>query len=249
MTAGSIFSTQDHAAPSYTRNSALWLSEHVSALTAISPWNSEGGMQKAGVLISPRHVLFARHFSPDVGATMRWVTADNIVVDRVISSIVQLDTNAQYFPDLTIALLDSDVSASISFARVLPNGFENKLPASIQPEKIPVIFTDQEEKLLVVDLTTLPADNDVVSYAAMQVPTSTLRLNFNEGIVGGDSSSPAFWIINSQLVLLTLWTFAQNGGAGTSVAAFRDEINAAMNTLGGGYQLTPIDLSNYPDEP
>ena len=36
-------------------------------------------------------------------------------------------------------------------------------------------------------------------------------------------------------------------GVATSVAAFRDDINAAMTSLGGGYQLTTMDLSSFPD--
>lgn len=34
-------------------------------------------------------------------------------------------------------------------------------------------------------------------------------------------------------------------GTGTSVAAFRNEINTAMTSLGGGYTLTDADLSAF----
>jgi hypothetical protein len=243
-----LFTSQDHATPAYTRNTDCWAAVHVQALTAISPWNSDASFQKAGILVSPRHVVFATHYHPADGSTIRFVQADNTVVTRTLTGVVDLTVTDTYFPDITIAKLDSDVPAGISFAKVLPAGFEAKLPADIQPERIPCAATDQEEKLIVVDVSTLPSDNDVTSYCAMQVPVSALRLNFNEGLVGGDSGNPAFWFIGSDLVLLTMWTGAQNGGYGTSVAAFRSEVNAAMTTLGGGYQLTSVDLSSYPSE-
>lgn len=59
--------------------------------------------------------------------------------------------------------------------------------------------------------------------------------------VGGDSGNPAFLIIRNKPVLLSVWT---SGGAGTGsfVNAWRSDINAAMTTLGGGYQLTSVSL-------
>lgn len=242
-----LFSSQDHTTPAYVRNTDNWAATHVQALTAISPWNSDAAFQKAGILVSPRHVLFATHYKPADSSTIRFVATDNTVVTRTLSSSLSLTVTGPLYPDITIGVLDSDVPGTISFAKVLPSGFEAKLPASIQPFQIPCAATDQEEKLIVVDVANLPSTDDTTT-CAMQVPTSALRLNFNEGLVGGDSGNPAFWFINGDLVLLTMWTGAQNGGYGTSVAAFRDDVNAAMTTLGGGYQLTTVNLSSYPNE-
>jgi len=242
-----IYSAQDHTGGVYTRNTSNWAYSKVQAMTAISPWNSDSVFQKAGILVSPRHVLFATHYRPADGSTIRFVQADNTVVTRTLSGVIELPTTGAYYPDITIAKLDSDVPAGISFAKVLPSGFQTKLPASLQPERIPCAATDQEEKLLVVDVAYIPHENVITEYCAMQFPTSAIRQGFNEGLVGGDSGNPAFWFIGSDLVLLTMWTGAQNGGYGTSVAAFRSAINDAMATLGGGYQLTTIDLSTFPD--
>ena len=60
----------------------------------------------------------------------------------------------------------------------------------------------------------------------------------------GDSGNPMFIIINNQPVLLTVWTTGVSG-SGTSVTAFKDDINYMMNSLGGGYQLDEIDLSGF----
>lgn len=244
-----IYSIQDHTTPSYTRNVNNWASEHVQELTAISPWNSEGGFQRAGTLISPRHVIFATHYYPSIGSTIRFVAADNTVVTRTVGNFVAISNpNGTPTPDLLVAILDSDVPSSISFASVLPAGFSDRLSTNQQTARVPCLATDQEEKLMVVDVKQVSANKAVSIYCEMQNPTDPLRVEFNEGLVGGDSGNPAFWIINGKLVILTVWTGASFGGYGTSVAAFRDEVNAAMTTLGGGYQLTPVDLSPYPDE-
>ncbi|XP_052256322.1 uncharacterized protein LOC127861675 [Dreissena polymorpha] len=59
-----IYSKQDHAQKSYVRNTKCWA--YPLDLTSISPWNSNGGIRKAGVLISPRHALWVRHYSMSV---------------------------------------------------------------------------------------------------------------------------------------------------------------------------------------
>ena len=65
-----LYSAQDHATPSYTRDASCWANDIVAKLTAISPWNSHGSYTQAGVLISPRHVLFATHFFPPDGTSL-----------------------------------------------------------------------------------------------------------------------------------------------------------------------------------
>lgn len=240
-----IFSTQDHSGGTYTRNADFWGSPFVEALTGISPWNSTGSFQRGGILISPRHMLFATHYPPDNGATVRFVKSDNTVITRTISGLNTLSQTGPDYPDFTIALLDSDVPSGIAFAKVLPDNFKDYLPDDIAAARIPCAATDQEEKLLVQDVATIPLNATVTEYCAMQVPVSLLRLAFYENKVGGDSGNPAFWIIEGQLVLLTLWAYGQNGGAGTSVTDFKTEINAAMTSLGGGYSLTEVNLSSF----
>lgn len=237
-----IYSTQDHVTPSYVRNTGCWGATYASALTALSPWNSVGGNQYAGVLISPRHVLCATHWSVPVGATIRFVASDGTVVTRTISSILALTATQSLFPDLLVAKLDSDVPGTIAFARVLPSDWAAKLP-SLASYPVVCAATDQEEKLLVREVTAIPTST---SYAltTFRSPADATRRSFYEDVVGGDSSNPAFLVINGQIVLLTCWTYG-GSGSGTSVYAFKAQLNAAMTTLGGGYTLTDADLSSF----
>ena len=69
-------------------------------------------------------------------------------------------------------------------------------------------------------------------------------------IIGGDSGSPSFLVINNQLVLITTW-FSSIGGpfyGGSNI----NSINSSMNTLwtrngrsGSSYTLTPINLIGF----
>jgi hypothetical protein len=234
-----LYTTQDHTTPAYVRNGDNWAAAYVQALTAISPWNSEGVFQKAGTLISPRHAIFATHYYPSVGSTLRWVAADNTVITRELTGFVTVGT------DLLVGVLDSDVPSSISFAKILPAGFKSRLSTNLAAARIPVLATDQEEKLIVVDLHTVDHDNAIGESCLMQVPVSALRSSFSELLVGGDSGNPAFWVINGDMVMLTVWRSSSGGGYGVSIPAYTAEINAAMTTLGGGYQLTEVDLSGF----
>lgn len=239
-----IYSSQDHSTPAYTRNVSFWAHNYASAMTAISPWNSSGATQKAGVLVSPRHVLFAQHYTPSVSSTIRFVTTGNVVVTRTITAIENLTTRESYYPDISVGLLDSDVPGTIEFARVLPDNFRDYLPSLTSP-RLPVLVTNQDEEGLVMDMYEMPASITAPrSLLYLQNPTDATRQSFSELLVSGDSGAPFCWFIDSKLVLLGMATYA-NYGSGTSIVPFKSEIDAAMTSLGGGYTLTDIDLSSY----
>lgn len=253
-TAIRVYSTQNHTAPTYTRNTSCYASSLVGQLTALSPWNSESIYQKGGVLISPRHVLFATHYAPASGSTIRFVATDGTVHTRTISSTSALADIALLYPDLTVALLDSDAPGAISFAKVLGSDAQAKLPTSWAGVPLPAIVADQEEKLTVrnwVSYAWAKGSTDAqcgfMEPAAQPYSQNTiLRQPFYEGMVSGDSGSPAFIFINGNLVLLTVISTG-GPGTGTSITPFIGDINAAMTALGGGYQLTTVDLSSFPD--
>ena len=237
-----IYSTQNHAAGTYTRNSSCWATG--VDLTPVSPWNSEAGPYKAGTLISPRHVLFATHYHPEAGITIRFVKMDNTVVTRTVTAIQILSQSGTNYPDFTVGKLDSDVPAGIAFCRVLPDTWAAKLPTLAQLT-VPAVCTDQEEKLLVRDLQSITSAGTVNgSMVGMRVPADVTRRSWYEDVVGGDSGNPVCLVIGNKLVLLSVLTYG-GGGSGTSLVSFRTALNSAMTTLGGGYTLTDVDLSSY----
>lgn len=231
-----IFSTQNHSASTYIRNSGCWTSG--LDLTCISPWNSDGVARKAGTLISPRHIIFAAHYQINNGSTIRFVDANNNVVTRTMTTKLTHPSYSPYYPDITIGVLDSDVPASIGYARILPQNWANYLPSLGSSYPIPCLMLDQEEKALVTELINLG------TYAIFDSPSDSKRLSFFEMLISGDSGDPIFLIINNQLVILTVATFG-NAGMGTSILYHKNTINSMMSSLGGGYSLSEIDLSSF----
>lgn len=90
-----IFSVQDHNHKRYIRSDKCWAAP--LDLTAISPWNSQGHTRKAGTLISPRHALWARHYSMRVNTTIRFVDKNNNVVDRRIAKTSGVPTHGHSY--------------------------------------------------------------------------------------------------------------------------------------------------------
>lgn len=251
VTARPIFTTQNHAAATYVRNPNCWAAD--INLTCISPWNSTGGAGLAGTLISPRHVLFCEHynFHPSAGATIRFVAQDNTVVTRTITALLAHPDYVPFYPDITIGVLDSDVPGSIAFAKILPQNWRTYFPSvggpfisqsSFGPRGLPALALDQEEKALVTDWRNAMEDTGINQFSK---PTNAQRLVFYEDIIPGDSGNPAFLIINNELVVLNTWTYG-GPGMGTHLVPHKNAINTMMTQLGGGYQLTEVNLTGFP---
>ncbi|KAL5020881.1 hypothetical protein ScPMuIL_000036 [Solemya velum] len=238
-----IFSKQDHAHQSYVRNTKCWA--YSLDLTSISPWNSHNGNRKAGTLVSPRHIIFARHYSIRLNSTIRFVDRNNRVVDRRLVKTKPLPnppgTHGREWlgqSDLVVGLLETDVPSSITFAKVLPKNL-----TLIQPPTnvhVPVLSTDFEEKALVADFYSLSRYRGI-----LRTPAGTSsRSDYFEPKIVGDSGNPSFFVIHDDLVLLFVFTFG-GAGSGSSIVYHYDEINLLMSQLGGGYQLTDVDLSAF----
>jgi hypothetical protein len=258
-----IYTSQNHGAATYVRNSACWAAG--IDLTPISPWNSRGANTRAGVLVSPRHILFAAHYPLEVGDTIRFVNASNVVVTRAISAKQELFwPGASGTTDVVVGLLDSAVDSGIGFAKVLHPSSMAQLPIPYAEEgnpyqlanggnsiwPVPMLVIDQEEKALVADCRwggqgvkhpTITVENFTMAYPKI----GTHRRTFSEEVIGGDSGNPAFFVFGNQLVLATL-LWAGSAGGGSFLREMFSDINAAMTTLGGGYQLTAFDFSAYP---
>lgn len=239
-----IFDTQDHNASNYIRNTGCWCNQNVSLdLTCISPWNSNSSNKKAGTLISPRHIIFAEHFQISNGSTIRFVTMDNQVIERTMTSkqSVGPSNNSDFFAtDLSVGLLDSDITQgdNINFCKVLPSNFENYLPHL--SDGMASLTLDQEEKALITNFFVSNTS------AAFSSPKDSNRLNYFESKISGDSGNPAFLIINDELILVTTWTFG-GAGSGPNISQLHTEVNSTMASLGGGYQLSVVDLSSFID--
>lgn len=228
---------------SYSRNPACWAYDIRQAMTCISPWNSNAANRKAGVALTKRHIANAAHYEYPVGTTVRFITADNVTVTRTVIGKKRHPDYTPYSPDITLYLLDSDLPESITPCKVLPSNYADYLPTG--PEQIATLCLDQEEKALVTDLRSYGSTTVTFKY-----PDTPEEQILYEDKISGDSGNPAFLIVNSELVCLTLWTY---GGAGsgtflTPQIAAMNQMIVDLDTTAGistGYTIQTVDLSGF----
>lgn len=140
-----MFSTRNHVAGTYTRNTSLWCADLVPQLTAcvIAKYGGTDGWndQIGGIAITPRHVLYTGHSFPQAAGTwpvwlgapptiVRFVTEDGTVVDKTQIHQSTSNTGSAYTPqtctssplgalDCAVGVLDSDLPESI---HIMPLG-------------------------------------------------------------------------------------------------------------------------------
>lgn len=245
-----IFSTIDHSNSVYIRNTNCWCYD--IDLTGVSVWNSTEGGKMAGTLISPRHIIMSAHYQINTGSTLRFVTNNNTVITRTLSNKLTHPDYFPIYPDITIGLLDSDLPSSIKPIKIFSTSDFVAKTGPIQnangpiSKRFPALCMDFEKRAIVKDWVgkgqVFIPGNPIYSASLFFSPTNPTRLSFDENIVFGDSGSPSFFIMNKELALITLWTTSNNG---TWTSDHIDAINTMMNTLGGGYQITPLNIDNF----
>lgn len=220
-----LYSTLDNSGSgTYVRNATNWAAD--IDWTCICAYNSAAasGVNGGGpTVISPLHGIAANHYTSSytIGATVRFVTADDVVVSRTIDSVQQVGST-----DIQVVKFSSALPATITPAKVLPANYADVLDLI----GLPAAKTDKDQNLLVADLDT------AYSLAA---PSDAQRLTFYEAGISGDSGSPAFVIIDGAPVMLF---GLESATAGAEIATQISGINSAMATLGGGYSLTQVSL-------
>jgi len=209
----------------------LWSNQggHALDFSGASPWNSAMGYNGAGTLISPRHLLFATHYTPSSGSVIVFVDHDNQVVMRTLVNRQRIGST-----DMTIGVLDADVPNSIAYYPLVSYADFQRYLGDI---RIPIIRVNQSDTLFIQDLSAITSDSiATTSSSGSRAPYTT------SGMVSGDSGNPNFAAIGDQLILLgTHYTPNSFPNTGNYIA----EINAAMTSLGGAYQVTQLDLSVY----
>jgi hypothetical protein len=168
--------------------------------------------------------MFAAHYPIGVGATVRFVSHTNQVVDRVVVSTRIHPRYMEYILfDVQIAEFDRNVDASIRPARLLGNELLKTIASSRicngadittywNVDGMPVLFTDAEEKCSLTSLwiITHRADKGITTFVTFP-PSNPLWKPFYEEVVLGDSGNPLFLVARNTMILLGLFTFASVG--------------------------------------
>lgn len=222
--------TRNPGSGTYQRNTACWAAD--LDLTGISASNSRSGILRNAVLVSPLDAICARHFGLATGDVVRYVSADNAVVSRTIVKVTDIaDT------DIRVVTFDRDLPPAIGFYKLLPDGWDDYLPNLTLG--VPGLRMDRHHRAGIANVRVL---NTAV--ALFWEPTDATHAKYFHFLEVNDSSSPGFFVVGDELVLLTQWTFG-GAGKGPNFAAYKSQINAAMTANGSSYQLTEVDLSGF----
>lgn len=236
-TKGDSLTVNGTTSTDWVRNADVWSSVGTDIdWTGVSPWNQpydgySSRYQKAGALISPRHVVLANHWHMPIGANLLFVSNTNEMIYRNLTGLQQIAGT-----DIIIGLLDSDVPDSVTYYPIIASSTLQSLIKKYQPAPaydIPMVVFDQEKKAIVHSLNY--AEGGAIGH---NIYASGPRAFLSEYLVSGDSGSPAFIIVDDRPILL-FTHYSANGGPelGNNIA----QINSAMTTLGGGYQVTQYD--------
>lgn len=247
----------------YTRNLSCWASDLFQQLTCCSPYNHNDSITKAGTLITPRHIIYATHYPLTVPNVVRFITADNQIIDKPLLQAASLPSTGTVYPDITIGLLDSDVPESISYCYFLPENYQEYFSPSPNKEttfnvdpRCGVLMVDLEEKAFVGDLKGFLRETSARDLTIINQPTNALKLSAYEDIVFGDSGNPIFLIVDNKLVLIAIMslTFIGFPGGGGGGANFVYQLSAmnqliqevdALEGISTGYTVSTINLSSY----
>lgn len=218
-------------------------------LSCASPWNGWHARLEAGVLVTRRHAVFAKHYLFNQGSGNRRLyfrpRNGGVYAATVIA------TNVSHLTDIAVALLEEDVPASVSSVSILPSDYADYIKIGTG---LPLLTFDYEEKTLIHDIAELPLAS---GNATANFPVNPLRYAQTEPIAIGDSGNPRFLIVNTTPIFVgTIYGSLNSPGFGPFMTGWREEVQCLIDelSLGAGlntnsYRITEYDFSQYPKLP
>ena len=246
------------AKSNYLNYSRLQLPEILSAnpdswalgidFSCTSVWNDSTNYQYGdpATLLSPQHVLLAKHACSPIGRNYTFQDVNGFRCVRTLVATRGIDRT-----DITIGLLDSELPSTFSPVKLLPVGYERYIGSGTF---LPVLHMDQERKSLVQELPKMPSFPRRYYEIFCNRGHTPRRLDFYEGLVGGDSGNPCFLLLGNERILLYAVQGHQPGNyyasAGYHTMLFGSEIQEVMNILSSArgcplFVLQSVDLSSY----
>lgn len=193
-----------------------------------SPWNDSCGTQRAGTLISRRHVIFASHFPLWKGVRILFVDGNGEVCPcRIVA------TKDFAKCDIMIGLLDYEVTPNIRPAKILPEDYAKYIGDGWG---LPIVSFNRKEQAYLLQMREIT--RNTISNAA----SSNAQWRALGGMIDvGDSGNPTFLLVGDEPVLLYCLQYG-GLGRGPSVFHFRKDVQKAMDELCPGYSLEAFDF-------
>ena len=206
-------------------NKNLWAVDWNPYFTCFSPWNSNEELYQGGTLVTPRHLLFAEHFSGASGSntlhagdTIKFVGKTDILYDRKLKATPRRVGSS----DLCLGTLDRDLPPDVIPAQLLPPG----LPPNFLPPGTPVLITNKDKQLHVAEVASFGAQAIMPARNPARIPWTR-----PSPAVVGDSGSPVFVILHDRPVL---WWLFHTPNSGESISA---NLSVIGKMLDPGYKL------------
>lgn len=195
----------------WVQNPDFWLKD--IDFSGFSVWNSRSSDRRNGTLVTPRHMIFSDHFFPLVGNTVSFLDTSGNLYTRTVEDLQMTDQYGIY-----IAQLDSDLPDSVEVYKTLSLETLSSITASGSSFYMIntgwysgdyYVWNASAESIISPDFTShfLSTGPDFPIFSASGSNISTPASDFVDGIIGGDSSSPAFMLYNWELLLL--WSLAR----------------------------------------
>jgi hypothetical protein len=185
-----------------------------------------------GILITPRHTLHVRHYMPSVGQSMKLISGEEVVVDKVDSGWMGLD--------IGIATLRE--GAKTKPALVLPSNWQELMPLLNGPPThypkgvAPALIRFKRGGVPTVNDATY-AKGSGTPNTGCRIPVNQLRLDHFDGIKVGDSGSAVCFVYDNRLVVS--YSLATSDGSGVFLAGCREWTDAILARTGHSFEECP----------
>lgn len=223
----------------------------------LSFWNSFANDHSPVTLVSPLHVLICKHWAGTGGGwTVVFREPGGTFQSRTVVALVDLGSAPS---DTVVGLLNAPIN-TIAPAVLLPSTFASYMPdsnvvANGYPNRLPALFSggwdnfgQMKKQIRLVDFTVLShLSGNGADFTVSSALISGPRAGWGWQIKGGDSGSVSMFPITIGGVVTPVVIGSQfTVFGGPLYPGAPVQIQAAMNSLAAGYNLTYADLSAYP---
>ena len=228
-----MFSTRDNASKTFIRNPNFWGSSF-GGFPFVSVHNSRFGNKNCATLITPQAVITSLHYPLQINDKVYFVDANNNMLERTLvgrRANTPGQTPPEYGADLVVYKLNEPLPSTVKPVSFMPSDYRNYLPKSdmkfgveyegspytVFDDFLPTICTCQDKMAFVHRLVN---NHESLHYSdSMRVSSDLLFVPVSSNMLyrfkGGDSSHPAFTIVNGEPVLMYIYTGADTKWGGS----------------------------------
>lgn len=253
-----LFSVNNYnsASPVVTRNAACFAAAYDwSGISVMrSDQTTSGAFPVA--LVTPRHILCARHIAPAIGTTVVFQSMNGVSIQSATVVSEWDDPTTDHW----IGYLSAPINSPINPVQIPPSGWTayiNSLLNSPAPGTIPCMCKVQHmpnanwdtDRITLMELYAYTTPGNVGNFLNIFTPSDSPRYSWASPIVPGDSSGPIFMPLSNNTMMLLGQLYAPSGAF--SIEAASATLQAQMHTLAAAqgdntsYAFLRANLSSF----